>query len=182
MTGLSINQRLHVNGGQLEESFCDLVADSFLQQFIYGSTHIDGNKLDLLFCNCPEIIKNVSSLPPEQLTFPTDHNIIEFEVQHSFRRANPVTSTVFDYRRGNFDELRSYLTRKPCETISSDDINECWSQWKEWFLNAVQKFITVKKVKDKNSPPWIDGEVRYHIRKKYAALKKYRKIRSDYRK
>ncbi|CAB4006426.1 Hypothetical predicted protein, partial [Paramuricea clavata] len=170
------------NGGQLEESFCDLVADSFLQQFISGSTHIDGNKLDLLLCNCPEIIKNVSSLPPEQLTFPTDHNIIEFEVQHSFRRANPVTRTVFDYKRGNFDELRSYLTRKPCETISSDDINECWSQWKEWFLNAVQKYIPVKKVKDKNSPPWIDGEVRYHIRKKYAALKKYRKTRTDYRK
>ena len=55
------------NGSQLEESFCDLVADSFLQQFISGSTHIDGNKLDLLLCNCPEIIKNVSSLPPEQL-------------------------------------------------------------------------------------------------------------------
>jgi hypothetical protein len=51
------------NGGQLEESFCDLVADSFLQQFISGSMHIDGNKLDLLLCNCPEIIKNVSSLP-----------------------------------------------------------------------------------------------------------------------
>jgi hypothetical protein len=43
------------NGGQLEESFCDLVADSFLQQFISGSTHVDGNKLDLLLCNCPEM-------------------------------------------------------------------------------------------------------------------------------
>ncbi|CAB4008436.1 Hypothetical predicted protein, partial [Paramuricea clavata] len=152
------------NGGQLEESFCNLVAVSFLQQFISGSTHIDGNKLDLLLCNCPEIIKNVSSLPPEQLTFPTDHNIIEFEVQHSFRRANPVTRTVFDYRRGNFDELRSYLTCKPCETISSDDINECWSQWKEWFLNAVQKYIPVKNFKDKNSPPWIDGEIKESFR------------------
>ena len=47
-------------------------------------------------------------------------------------------------------------------------------------LHAVQKFIPVKKVKDKNSPPWIDGEVIYHIRKKYAALKKYRKTRTEY--
>ena len=51
---------------------------------------------------------------------------------------------------------------------------------KEWFLHAVQKFIPIKKVKDKNSPPWIDGEVIYHIRKKYAALKKYRKTRTEY--
>ena len=76
------------NGSQLEESFCDLVADSFLQQFISGSPHTDVDKLDLLLCSCPEVIKYVSSLPPEQLTFPTDYNIVEFEVQYLFRRAN----------------------------------------------------------------------------------------------
>ena len=142
---------------------------------------IISNKLDLLLCNCPEIIKNVSSLPPDQLCFPTDHHIIEFGIQQSFCRAKSVTRTIFDYRRGNFDELRSYLTRNPCGPLmTSDDINTCWSQWKEWFLHAVQKFIPIKKVKDKNSPPWIDGEVIYHIRKKYAALKKYRKTRTDY--
>ena len=177
----SLNQQTPAtNGGQLEESFCDLIEDNFLQQYISGSTHKDGNKLDLLLCNCPEIIKNVSSLPPDQLCFPTDHHIIEFGIQQSFCRAKSVTRTIFDYRRGNFDELRSYLTRNPCGPISSDDINTCWSQWKEWFLHAVQKFIPIKKVKDKNSPPWIDGEVIYHIRKKYAALKKYRKTRTEY--
>ena len=34
--------------------------------------------------------------------------------------------------------------------------------------------IPIKTVGDKNSPPWIDGEVRHLIRKKYAALKKFR--------
>ena len=177
----SLNQQTPAaNGGQLEESFCDLIEDNFLQQYISGSTHKDGNKLDLLLCNCPEIIKNVSSLPPDQLCFPTDHHIIEFGIQKSFCRAKSVTRTIFDYRRGNFDGLRSYLTRNPCGPISSNDINTCWSQWKEWFLHAVQKFIPIKKVKDKNSPPWIDGEVIYHIRKTYAALKKYRKTRTEY--
>ena len=49
-------------------------------------------------------------------------------------------------------------------------------------MDAVHKFIPVKIVKDVNSPPWIDGEVRYFIRKKYSALKKYRNCRTDYRK
>ena len=177
----SLNQQTPAtNGGQLEESFCDLIENNFLQQYISSSTHKDGNKLDLLLCNCPEIIKNVSSLPPDQLCFSTDHHIIEFGIQKSFCRAKSVTRTIFDYRRGNFDELRSYLTRNPCGPILSDNINTCWSQWKEWFLHAVQKFIPIKKVKDKNSPPWIDGEVIYHIREKYAALKKYRKTRTEY--
>ena len=81
----SLNQQTPAtNGGQLEESFCDLIEDNFLQQCISGSTHKDGNKLDLLLCNCPENIKNVSSLPPDQLCFPTDHHIIEFGIQQSF--------------------------------------------------------------------------------------------------
>lgn len=36
--------------------FCELVGDNFLQQFVSGPTHISGSKLDLLLCNCPEII------------------------------------------------------------------------------------------------------------------------------
>jgi hypothetical protein len=48
------------------------------------------------------------------------------------------------------------------------------------FLNII-KFIPIKTVKDTNSPPWIDEEVRFHIRKKYLALKKYRQCRTDYR-
>jgi hypothetical protein len=35
---------------------------------------------------------------------------------------------------------------------------------------------------DTNSPPWIDGEVRHFIRKKYAALKKFRQSKSAARK
>ena len=57
---------------------------------------------------------------------------------------------------------------------TSADVNEHWSNWKDLFLTAVKEHIPIKTVGDKNSPPWIDGEVRYLIRKKYAALKKFR--------
>ena len=51
-------------GGQLENRFCDLIDDNFLQQFIPGPTHNCGNKLDLLLCNCPEVITNVEPSNP----------------------------------------------------------------------------------------------------------------------
>ena len=42
----------------------------------------------------------------------------------------------------------------------------------------MKNFVPVRTVKDNNSPPWIDKEVRVLIRKKYTALKKYRMNRS----
>jgi hypothetical protein len=106
-----------VNGSQLEETFWDLVGDHFLQQFITGPTHVRGNILDLLLCNCPAIIKNVMTWSPDQSNFPSDHYIVEFEIQQAFHRANAVTRNVFDYKRGSFDEL-TILLRLFHRTIS----------------------------------------------------------------
>ena len=78
------------DAGQLEESFCELVGDNFLQQFIKGPTHVRGNTLDFLLCNCLEVIKTVTTLPPQQANFPTGHYIIEFQIQQTFRRADAV--------------------------------------------------------------------------------------------
>jgi hypothetical protein len=46
------------------------------------------------------------------------------------------------------------------------------------FSKAVAKSIPVKTIKDINSPPWIDGGVRHLIRKKYAALRKFRQSKT----
>ena len=164
------------------DAFCDLVSDSFLHQFIMGPTHIAGNKLDLLLCNYPETIGNVSTLKPQSCNFPTDHYVIEFQVKLKFTRAKPVRRRVYDYKRGNFGDLRNFLTRVPFDITTSDNIDQYWLQWKDMFLTAVESYIPVKTMSDTNSPPWIDGEVRHLIRKKYTALKKYRLVKSDARK
>jgi hypothetical protein len=55
-----------------------------------GPTHTAGNKLDLLMCNSPEIVGDVSVFHPETCGFPTDHYIVEFEVKLKFKRAKPI--------------------------------------------------------------------------------------------
>ena len=55
-------------------------------------------------------------------------------------------------------------------------------QWKDKFLSIVTSFVPIKTIQDTNSPPWIDGEVRHLIRKKYTALRKYRKNKTADRK
>ena len=66
--------------------------------------------------------------------------------------------------------------------FETNDVDIYWSQWKDLFLGEVQKCVPVKVIQDKNSPPWIDGEVRHIMRKKYRALKKYRDNRTEERK
>jgi hypothetical protein len=81
-----------------------------------------------------------------------------------------------------FEKLRKSLSNAPFDGTPPENIDEHWSRWKEWFPVHVNKFIPVKFVMDSNSPPWIDGEVRHFIRKKYAALKKFRQSKSVARK
>jgi hypothetical protein len=168
-------------GGELENSFCDLIGDNFLQQFIRGPTHNCGNKLDLLLCNHPEFITNVETSNPNQHHFPTNHHIIEFQIKLKFKPARNAKRRIYNYKLANFDGLRSYLSNVPFENAISDDIVEYWSEWKDLFLTAVNKFIPVKTIKDTNSPQWIDGKVCQLVRKKYAALKKFRQNKSDTR-
>ena len=153
------------------EAFCEMADDNFFQQFILGPTHIAGNKLDLLLCNSPEIIGDVSTSRPE--CFPTDHYIVQIDIQLKFKRAKPVKRQVFDYKKGKFDGLQNFHARNAINITPTSDIDNYWEQWKATFLNAVKNFVPVRTVKDNNSPPWIEKEVRVLIRKKYTALKKY---------
>ncbi|CAB4035733.1 Hypothetical predicted protein [Paramuricea clavata] len=133
-------------------------------------------------CNSPEIVGDVSVLHPETCGFPTDHYIVEFDVKLKFKRAKLIKRRVFDYGKGNFDELRNFLTRYPINVTPTDSINDDWEQWKDTFLTTVRRYIPIRTVKDKNSPPWIDKEVRQLIRKKYKVLKQYRRNKSADRK
>ncbi len=136
-THTPINTGGHAAGNNL----CDVVGDNFLHQFIIGPTHINGNKLDLLLSNCAEIVENVTTFTPGQV-FPTEHHAVEFSIKTKFKRSEPVPRKVFDFNRGNFDELRSSLLRiLPDFTMSTDSIDDCWLKWKKLFLDAVGKFV-----------------------------------------
>ena len=110
-------------------------------------THNGGNKLDLLLCNCPEIIVNVDSSTPEQSKFPIDHYIVEFQIKLNFKRARKVNRKVFNYKLANFEGLRNCLANVQFENASSYDSDEYWLKWKDLFLKAVYNFIPVKPLK-----------------------------------
>lgn len=139
------------------------MANNFFQQFIPGPTHIVGNKLDLLLTNWPQIIDYVSTFHPREGLFPSDHYAVEFMIKLKFKRVMGVKRQVYDFKNGNFDDLRDSLSRVPFEIAASADINEFWDNWKALFLSAVKDHMPIKTVRNTNSPPWIDSEVRHWI-------------------
>ena len=91
-----------------------------------------------------------------------------------FHWAKPVRCKVYDFKQGNF-ALPSSLQHFPFDIAFPENIDEYWLTWKDLFLTVVSECIPVKTVKDTNSPPWIDAEARHCLRKKYTALRKYRR-------
>lgn len=78
--------------------FCDqLMGDIFFQQFIPGPTHIAGNKLDLLLCNCPEIVEDILTPHPRKKRFPSDHYVVKIKIRHKIKHTRGVKRIVFDF-------------------------------------------------------------------------------------
>lgn len=88
---------------------------------------------------------------------------------------------VFDYRKGNFNGLRSALEGMDlCEVIESEvDVSHGWLKWKEIFLDAVHKKIPIRTIKNINSPPWINSEIIHAIKKKETVRRKLKSTPSD---
>jgi hypothetical protein len=63
---------------------------------------------------------------------------------------------------------------------SNTDVNVSWSQWKEKYLAAIRDFVPMRKIKGKNSPPWITGDILHMIKKKESVRRKLRTSSSVY--
>ena len=114
------------NGGCANaEDLCELVGENFLHQFIEGSTHRAGNKLDLLFCNSAEKLCDVLTFFPNEYNFPTDHHIIEFSIRTKFTKAKPVRRVVFDYDKTDFTALRKALSEVKLDVLLTNNMDEC---------------------------------------------------------
>ena len=177
----SINTGGHAAG----ENLCDMVGDNFLHQFIKGPIH---TSLETSLTYCYLTVQKLSKMLPLLLLdkcFQLITMLLNFQLNLNLNDASQChvkCSTLIEVTSMNFAVpfCAYYLTLLCQRTVSN--IDDCWLKWKKLFLGAVDKFIPTRTIKDKKCPPWIDGEVRHFIGKKYDALRKFRKDRSDIRK
>ena len=138
--------------------------------------------LDLVIPNVPDRVRVLEFLSPKESDVFTDHGTVSFEFHASTKATHKIKRTVYDYRNGDFAGLRGALEAlNLCNLIrDSDDINLDWTYWKDAFMSAVSDFIPTKKIKGKNTPPWITSEIIHALRKKEAARSKLKKSPTDH--
>ena len=126
----SDNQSTPINrdGYAVCEDLSELIGDNFMEQLVEGPTHRAGSKLDLLLCNCPDMISDVLASSPDKQIFPTDHFIIEFSIRTKFSRAKPVRRNIFSYNHVNFPELCRALSQADFNVVITNDIEQSWKQ------------------------------------------------------
>ena len=137
-----------------EVQFTELLNDHYLIQVNQIPTRGD-HILDLVISSVPENVQNMSVFSLSQCGLVTDHSVVMFDIATPFKARPKIKRTVFDYNRGNFDELRATLEAVDLygTVESAVDINHGWLNWKEQFLSAVCRSIPRKTISNVNNPP-----------------------------
>ena len=162
-------------------TFLEILTDHFLTQLNLISTYHD-RVLDVVITNVPDRVRVCEALSPKESDVFTDYGTVSFAFHTSTKATHKIKRTVYDYRSGDFDGLRGALEAlNLCNLIQdTDDINLDWTYWKDAFMSAVSDFIPTKKIKGKNTPPWITSEIIHALWKKEAARSKLKKSPTDH--
>lgn len=156
--------------------FSDLLNDNFLHQINNYPTR-NNNILDLLITNTPELLSITDVLSPNQMGIYTDHNGLLFNVQMVLKAPPKFLRYVYDFPKGDLPGLKVSLANACLLSCISDDnenLDNDWSFWKESFLSHVDQFVPKRKLKDRNSPPWINANIRHLLNQKDTIRRKLR--------
>ncbi len=73
------------------------------------------------------------------------------------------------FQKGICLVLKASLANACLSSCILDDnkhIDNDWVSWKESFFSRVNQFVPKRKLKDRNSPPWINANIRHLLNKK----------------
>ena len=174
----SIDWHLNSSSNVVENGFCAILDDYFLTQLVGCATHRLGNLLDLVLTNFPESF----SVPEcHEFAFDSDHLTITFGINLMGSRKHKLRRTVYNFKKANFDELRSCLADANLDqTLLDSNINTNWSKWLSTVTRCVDTIIPKVAVKNSTSPPWIDSEILHLSNKKETLWRRTKRSGSLY--
>ena len=148
--------------------------DFFLQQVNMFPTR-KNNILDLVLTTTPDYVVNLSCVSARSLDLSSDHSLTFFDFLLHIKLTGHDRRTVFDFQRADWYGLQCALNNLNLSPDKSTDIDIDWERWKNLFLAISAEYIPVKTFKRRNTPPWIDNEVRRLLSKKDSCRKKAKK-------
>ena len=128
--------------------------------------------LDLVLSTTPEDVINLSCLEPSTMNLSSDHKLLFFDLKLCIKHLGHDSRKVYDFSRADWNALLNSLNNANLCPLTQNDVNDDWLRWKSLFLDTVTKYIPQRLLKRRNSPPWIDKEVKCLLRKKDLCRKK----------
>ena len=79
--------------------------------------------------------------------------------------------SVYNFKNAHFDSLSNSFLNLPLSSgvmdiKSQENLDYMWEVWNDMVFSEINSFVPLKKPRDSNSPPWINGELLKAIRKK----------------
>ena len=112
--------------------------------------------------------------------------MLEFSIHKISANCKGPKRYVFNYKRANYDLIKTKIQESNLSGLiqESIDVNVAWSKWHSTIMDIMNKCIPKVCVKELQSAPWFDNEVKHSRNLKLTALRKAKRtnVSSDWRK
>ena len=159
----------------LHQTFLDIIQESNLEQMNIHPTR-GPNILDLFLTNNSTLVQKVKVIPGI-----SDHDIVVVDSLIKPMRAPCKPRKVYQYHKGNLDQLRNDLTAYQQDFLTKSDnmtVEEMWQDYHSTLTLLQDKHIPHKMVTNKQKLPWIDVKIQRLLRRKHRAYNRARESQS----
>ena len=159
----------------LDRLFVNSFEELGLQQCINVPTHCKGKTLDLLLTNSASLVSNVHISESSDIC-KSDHFPITFDVKANVKFKKAPKRKVYNFKRGNWDQLNDDLKGVPWnDLIDRTEPELAWRSFKTILFKLVDRNIPKITLDGKFDAPWFDAECYGVYRRKERAHKKFKK-------
>ena len=175
----SVNWNTFSSTNSIHSHFLDLFQDLGLTQLVSSPTHKQGNVLDILLTDSPQLLRNLDIHDPGEF-IKSDHSPITFNINVKLEKKKVQKRFIFNYKKANWSNLNKDLARVDWDhLLNHNDIHVSWECFKSKFLCLCDKHIPKISVTDGYQPPWFNAEV-FRLSKKKEHVRKLYKISKNY--
>ena len=155
--------------GEKENEFIESLRDGFFTQHVQRPTRYrvgqQSNILDLVLTRDVEDILCIAYCSP---LGKSDHLLLKILTSISKVKEPLDTSEKYDWNKGQYDNLRTWIKSKNWKDLTDLQASECWKQIKSSIDEGRDLFIPKSKITSnkRQAPRWMNFDVRKSIKKK----------------
>ena len=162
----------------IHNEMCNLLQDFSLTQSNFSPSTVHGNILDVVLSNIQDRIHFVECYED---IIDSDHYVIQFFLDFKHHKKRAVRRTVYNFKSFNYSLLRQKFFDLNLNRICNDlaeNVDYLVEVWTARVKGVIDNTVPKIRLKSRNTPPWIDADVRHMSNMKETARRKAKRTNS----